>query len=706
MSIDKKNKDHLKEHAGVTLIAPMLAPKSDDPLYFSTNHPTETTFVDLHPFADGEFKNPHPLSLTGKWAGPFTGRPKLIAELAPGLEARCTLLTTGSVRSYTRSLRAWWRFFDAFESNPLPGSDQQIARVESLVHLNELHAVAAVRHGISSNNYTSFLSIVNDARRLLRLPQLTWVSPKNGTPVRTLIQENQARELKTALKQDWERVKNTWAQNDAIRAEAEKRVAGEAPSDLGENGERLLKNWQHFQQVQQKTGLTLPTGKHLIDKWKSPQSLSDHGLEFGIMRAILFPTTEEANIAYHLALLNSGWNPSTLGNLDAESPFLVSEHPKNEKQLVLSNDEGEVETLRADKPRAHGKTQFCTALKKHSSSSPLIVAAYLKRVELLRDILKKDYHAANVELARMQTAGEERIAIEQQFKLVQKIRRGCHSVWLYLDCYNKINWIDGMTSHRYRSKEKSKSVTYLDLVIDRINNRRDKDGKTLIPHVTPSDFRDIYARWVYLQTGGNILAVMLALGHSSFSSTGRYLDNNIFSAENDEHARHFMNHLFAELEHGRLDLTILAQLVRHGTLTPEMEARLVEYRQLKRSRIGAGCINPHHPPSHVAPRHIKGRLCDTHRCLNACPHAKFLPESLDGITMRVEELLAMSDHLPRETWLRGGFQEELNEGEVLLETVYAPKEVAEARNKWRMRISTDQHPVPGLGRIASLEGLA
>lgn len=706
MSIDKKNKDHLKEHAGVTLIAPMHLPRSDDPLCFSTNHPTETTFVDLHPFADGEFKNPHPLSKLGKWGGPFTGRPKLIAELAPALEARCALLSNGSVKNYTVSLRAWWRFFDAFESNPLPGGGQQIARVESIAHLEELHEIAAIRHGISSNNFKTFLCIVNDALRLLRLPQLIWVSPKYVAPVRTLIQEDQARELKTALKQDWERVRNTWAQNDTIRAEAEKRIAGEVSSVLGDDGERLLKNWQHFQRVQQETGLTLPTGEHLLDKWKSSHALSVRGLEICIMRAILFPTVEEADIAYHLALMNSGWNPSTLNNLDAELPFLVSEHPKNEKQLVLSNNGDEVETLQADKPRARGKTQFCTALKKHSSSSPFIVAAYLKRVELLRDILKKDYHAANVELARMQTAGEKRITIEKQFKLVQKIRRGCHSVWLYLNRNNTINWIDGMDLPSYRSNEKSKFVTYLDQVIDRINIRRFQDGKALIPRVTPSDFRDIYARWVYLQTGGNILAVMLALGHSSFSSTGRYLDNNIFSAENDEHAKRFMNHLFAELEHGRVDLTILAQLVRHGTLTPEMEAKLVEYRQLMRSRIGVGCVNPRHPPSHVAPKHVKGRLCDTHRCLNACPHVKFLPESLDGIAMRVEELLAMSDHLPRETWLRGGFQEELNEGEVLLDTIYAPNGVAEARNKWRMLISTDQHAVPGMGRIASFEGKA
>lgn len=703
MSISKKNKDHLKEHAGVALAAPFVAPKSDDPLRFWTNHPTENTLVDLHPFADGEFENPHPLgSKTGTWGGPFTGRPQLIAELAPALEARCALRGSGSVKRYARALRVWWRLFDSLENAPVPGG-QQIARIESVTDLNELHEAAAHRSGVAPDPFQSFLSIVNDARRLLRLLALLWVPPKEGDPVRILIPEDQVRELKTVLKQDWEHVRRTWVRNDAIRAEAARRAAGESPSDLSEEEERLLKNWQHFQKIQQHTALTLPTGEQLLDKWKCNQSLSDHGLEISVMRAILFPAVEEAEIAFHLALMNSGWNPSTLNHLDASSPFLVTDHPKDNKQLVLSADGDEQATLQADKPRARGKTQFCTGLKKHSSSTPMIVATYLKRVELLRELLKRDYQAASAELASMQTAGEAKEIIEKQVKRVQETRQGCSSVWLYVDRYNKINWFDGMNPPRLVRKVKSTPITYLGMVLERLNARRGREGKAAIPHVTPSDFRDIYARWVYILSGGNILAVMLALGHSSPRSTGRYLDNNIFSAENDEQARRFMTHLFAELERGRVDLTILAQLVRYGPLTPEMEARLSEYRQLMRSRVGAGCVDPRHPPAHVAPGHVEGRLCGTQRCLKECTHAKFLPESLDGIAMRVEELQAMSDRLPRETWLRGEYEEELEAGTYLLDTLYPPEAVAEARAKWREHIATDRHLVPGIGFIKSLE---
>lgn len=703
MSIGKKNKDHLKAHGGISPVEQIITPESKDSLRFWTNHPTENTLIDLRLFADGEFSSPHPhSSKAGTWNGPFTGRPKLIAELAPALEARCALLGAGSVKGIFRAFRAWWRLFDAHES-ALSINSRKTGRLESIAHLNELHEAAAHRANISTANFLTFLSVTNDARRLMHLPALLWVVPKVGDPLRTIISDDQSRELKIALKQAWEAVRNTWVRNDAIRVEADRRLAGDAPMDLGEQGERLLRNLQHFRQIQWETGEILPSAKHLIGNWKSHQSLSDHGLAFGEMRAILFPTVQEAEVAYHLALMNSGWNPSTLSNLDATSPFLVANHPKDEMQLVLSAHDDQEITLSSDKPRARGKRQFCSALKKNASSTPMIVAAYLVRVNTLREALKKDYLAANAELARMHENGANEEAIFKQIKHVQELRRGCHSVWLYVDRRNQINWIDGMKLPRYERKDQAQPITYLGLVVEQLNQRRNQQGRPAIPPVKPSDFRDIYARWVYKQSGGNILAVMLALGHSRVGSTVNYLENNIFSSENNQQVRHFMTSLFAELGKGRVDLTILAQLVRHGPLTSEMEARLNEYRKLMKSRIGAGCADPRLPPESIAPGHKAGHLCGTHRCLKDCPHAKFLPESLDGIAMRVEELRAMFDHLPRETWLRGEFDAELGAGEYLLESLYQEDFVAGSRKKWKNRIASGEHLVPGLGFVTEVE---
>ncbi len=704
MSIEKKNKDHLKAHGGVSLLPPE-PPKSDDPLKFWTSHSTESVLVDLHPFADGEFQNPHSIGPTvGYWGGPYTGRPDLIAELAPAIQARCTLLGRSSVNANLSSLRAWWRLFDAIESDSVTTSRLNL-QVSSVAHLSALHEAVAKQRNMSGANFRRFLTIADDTRTLLRLPKLAWMSPASRTGESHLIPEHQARALRTALKQDWERVLKTWARNDRVMAEADRRALGELPGDLGEDESRL-KNWQYFQSIQQETGLTLPSGDQLLGNWAAARSLSARSLERRVMRAIPFPTVEDADIAFHLALMNSGWNPCTLIKVDADDPYLTRDHPKNTGQLVLSIDDtdeaADEKTLKADKARAGGRTQFCVGQKSQSSSAPMVVAAYLKRAAPLRELVKADCKTAEQELAHLQNSGATEEAIAAQVKRVQTLKWSLRSVWLYADLKGDIGCLKPEQWRRYHKPESGKRlVSYLDVVRHRLNAQRPNDDQ--IPNVTPSDFRDIYARWVYLQSKGNILAVMLALGHSSIETTHGYLRHKIYKVEHDDQIRRFMGHLFDGLGRGEIDLTKLAQLVRHGEITPEMETRLAEYRALQRSRIGLGCANPRHPPEHVAPAHVPGRLCGANRCLKQCEHARFLPEAMDGIAMRIEELMVMSDYLPREPWLKAGFQEELDMGDELLESLFPSAAVAEAREAWRARILAGEHLIPGLGRIDLLE---
>lgn len=704
MSIEKKNKDHLKTHGGVSRLPPE-PPKSDDLLKFWTSHSTESVLVDLHPFADGEFQNPHSNGPTvGYWGGPYTGRPDLIAELAPAIQARCSLLGRSGVNGYLSSLRAWWRLFDAIESDSVT-TGRLNPQVSSVAHLSELHEAVAKQRNMSGVSFRGFRTIADDTRILLRLPKLAWISPASRTEESHLIPEHQARALRTVVKQDWERVLKTWARNDRVMAEADRRAVGELTVDLGED-ESLLKNWQYFQSIQQETGLILPSGDQLLGHRASRRTLSRHGLERRVMRAIPFPTVEEADIAFHLALMNSGWNPCTLLNVDAGDPYLTRNHPKNAGQMVLStdvtDDAPEEETLKADKARSGGRTQFCIGQNSQPSCAPMVVAAYLKRAAPLRDIVKADCKTAERELAQLQSSGATQEVIAAQLKRVQTLKRSLRSVWLYVDLKGDVGCLKAEQWRRYHKPESGKrTVSYLDVVRHRLNAQRPNDDQ--IPNITPSDFRDIYARWVYLQSKGNILAVMLALGHSSIETTLGYLRHKVYKVEHDDQIRRFMGHLFDGLGRGEIDLTKLAQLVRHGEITPEMEARLAEYRALQRSRIGVGCANPRHPPAHVAPAHVPGRLCGANRCLKQCEHARFLPEAMDGIAMRVEELMVMSDYLPREPWLKAGFQEELDMGDELLESLFPSAAVAEARAAWRARILAGEHLIPALGRIDLLE---
>lgn len=724
MSIRNKNKDHLKEHGGVELVAPAVAPTSDDPLRFWTGHPTENTLIDLHVFADGKSANPLYRG-SGSLSDGFSGRLELIYELAPAIQARLTLMTARTCKAYKQSLRKFWRVCDQIETTVAPDG-RTLDRLNSVRDLTHLHEAAMHRAFTDRSQFGVLLNVFNDTRRSIRLGLLLWTTPKSGEPSRQLIPDSHAKALKIGIKRDWERVRKTWERHDAIRrgeepdtlTEIEKQGAA-IVHEYADQNQTLRKNWLHFERIQKSTGKQNPTTDQLYDG-KTKKFQNYRGLYVSQMRDIAFPTMEEAHIAFHAALMRSGWNPSTLiSGIDATMPDSIFQHPKdaNQSVLVVEAPEGEVQdntedieefNMQGSKRRAGGRMQFCMGLKKDPDSPPNIVAAYLKRTEELRAQLLQDVKEADAEYKRLTNAKDApKEDIERQFKRLQTLQQGTRNVWLYVDYKGRINWLDDgwqwKSFHRPDAKNARGTVSYLELVIKRLNDQREKREEQPIAVVTPSDFRDIYARWVHVVTGGNILAVMLALGHAGLKSTEGYVTNNIFNAENDEAVRRFMTHLFAELEKGRVDLTILAHLVRHGPMDEEMHARLIEYRNLTRSRVNVGCTDIKNPPTNIDPSHVDGKWCGTHRCLRDCPNARFLPESLDGIAMRVEELIAMSDYLPLDVWVKGNFEKELEAGEYLLADLYPQDPVDQARALWRETIHSGKHVVDGVGLIRQQE---
>ena len=710
MALKNKNKDNLKDNASLNLIAPVVAPQSDDPLRFWTNHPTENTLVDLHEFAIGTTKSANPNG-GGSWGGAFSGRPKLIAELAPALQARLALAPSATALGYSNSFRKFFRLLDGVE-NISPPNGTAVATVQRVSDLTHLHEAAMHRAKFGRKQFGVILIASNDARRLMGLKPLLWQAPKDGEPNRQLIPDSHAKELKIGIKRDWERVRKNWERHDAIRNGIEPDTLSEYqkedPQQVAEytqKNQQLKANWLHFERAQACKQVLLPTGVQL-GNGTDLKTLRDRGLYLSVMRSIVFPTAEEAHIAFHAALMGSGWNPTTLiTGIDATLPNQIFQHPKDTKQsvLMIDNDQEDMKevTMTGTKRRSGGNTQYCMGLQKNPDAPPNIVAAFLARTEVLRNQLKKDLKRASKDLEDLDANNAPLQARERQFKLIQRLGQGIRNTWLYVDYNNNITWLDGgvwkaFYSPDVRTAKKQKS--YIEMLTERLNESRARKGLDAIKVVTPSDFRDIYARWVNLVSGGNILAVMLALGHARLSSTEKYQTNNIFNAEVDETIRSFMTHLADQLRNGRIDLTILAHLVRGGTMNEEQEARLKEYRSLMRSRIKTACADIKNPPHEIDPGHTEGKWCGTHRCLMNCQNAKILPESFDGVAMRAEELLALSDHLPLDTWRDGNFHEELNSAEYLL-TLFPFADVEQARSRWRSKIRSGKWVIPGFGFV-------
>ncbi|RYZ92141.1 MAG: hypothetical protein EOP06_05160 [Proteobacteria bacterium] len=176
MSIREYKKDHLKEHAGVESAMPMtlVAPKSDDPLIFWTKHATESTQVNLHPLAMGQEKRENH---KGNFIS-FTGRPQLIAQLAPAIEDSLLGVRSRTAGHCLESLRAWWRILDAVEA-AAEETGKPMTRVDDVCELTTIHSEFAHRKGMSRVLFTTFRALADTTRLALGARALYWRAPEN-----------------------------------------------------------------------------------------------------------------------------------------------------------------------------------------------------------------------------------------------------------------------------------------------------------------------------------------------------------------------------------------------------------------------------------------------------------------------------------------------------------------------------------------------
>ncbi|WP_155520735.1 hypothetical protein [Ralstonia solanacearum] len=169
---NNNRKNQLPTHANSSLVlveSPAAAPSTGDPLRFFTAHPTKPSLVDLTVFRDGTGQQARKRKFS---AGHFTGRPALIAELAPATQDTLTPLAELSVAQYLAALRAWWRVFDAVEA-----ASPAIRVVASVADITEVHRRYALDKGMDRLAFTNFLRLADTTRAALGLKPLYWVAP-------------------------------------------------------------------------------------------------------------------------------------------------------------------------------------------------------------------------------------------------------------------------------------------------------------------------------------------------------------------------------------------------------------------------------------------------------------------------------------------------------------------------------------------------
>ncbi|MYN46772.1 hypothetical protein GTP23_17150 [Pseudoduganella sp. FT93W] len=667
MSIRAYKKDHLKELApplvAVEASAAWTSSSPIDDLNFWTQHTKYPVKVSLTIFRDGEDKRANP---GGSWSGAMSGRPKLIAQLAPVLKELVEFASRRTVDKYYHSFRTWWRIFDALDGKTKP--------VETVADLTEVHRQYAVDQGMHRLAFSNFVRVVNLARLSEGLPQLHWFAPEREEQKRYLPPEWQTKAIRLKIKHEWFSALFRWDRATEL-------MSGSAPANTEE--QRLLANYQRFGSLYSELEPVLPNSDELRGDL-APWEFSGRGLSIPDMLRGRFPDAYDIRIAFHLCLATTGWNPSVLLDLDVTKPFIET-HPKDPRRYLLRGF------------KARGKSEQLTeGLLSSQGSAGMILKRLMKQTEVLRIEVKRNLAEKAKAFRLLQKSNANSEVLDNARKELVKLEYVARSPWLYVTAQTGIAALDAASYHRRLDRENKGS--FVQQVVQVINQTQAPDRQ--ITAITASDFRDAYAAYAYQVSGGMVLFVMKALGHRRVSTTQRYLKNTLLNESSQGLYRTFSNALWHEVKfHGRVDPTILARWSRDGEPTASDRQRLEDYRALRRSRIGVGCKDPANPPSRIAPnfRASGASQCNVHRCTLCEENAVIFPDSLDGLCKRQAELEHIQSTISVAAFLESSFGEELDNTRKAL-ACFDPIAMDTALQAWRKAISDGRH------RVINLEG--
>lgn len=181
------------------------------PLLLRTTHPKHPGELDMTEFAVGAIDTSR-RELHPTWNGGFSGRPRLINELAPEIKkihANSTELTCVSVCS---ALRTWWRLLDSWEGH---------GRVESVADINDIHGALQMRENVSADYTNTFLRLVNAARLTIGLPPLFWTKSDRPDDLTELPEPAHIKRIYHELKQRVFRVFHRWERADLLAVDGQ-----------------------------------------------------------------------------------------------------------------------------------------------------------------------------------------------------------------------------------------------------------------------------------------------------------------------------------------------------------------------------------------------------------------------------------------------------------------------------------------------------
>ena len=658
MSVRKLNKNHKPNNylnpkqSNINSIQIQI-PESQSELFFWLSSSNENFYVDLTSLSEGQ-----DIYKGGKRGSPIKGRPLLISQLLPAFKEHATGKTKGTLNNCTKFLRWWWRLFQEIERNDSSFS------VECISDINEVHYRAAADADVQRQCLEYFRHIVNVTRKSSGLPSLYWPSPSEKANFTHIPEQPSIDNLRHLIRRYYYR------EYDKFRRRAQL-LRYKKP--IGVYEEKILREYQHFKEVQKKFKTTYPDSNQIRDSIYHGKGVSFFSIQD--MRSGFFPETYSIRAYFFQMLSGTGWNPSTVLAIPPNREILIP-HPIDSSRYILYSYKS-----RSD------STQFVEGLFKSTSSPGRVFLEVLNRTRPLRRVAKEELTALKILYQSIPRQDLSKNTTITTYKRIIFLEKCLNSLWIFSTRNNGISYLNFDNFNVYESK----GTKYLKEIAN-IENRK-SDNLKKIPLITPSDLRDAYATYAYKQSGGSILSVSRALQHTNILSTKRYLNNNIIRSHNESAFIKVVDNLWQEcVEHQRIDVTFIAANTKFGEISNAERVRIQDYRNLRKSRLGIGCIAPNSPPKHIDPKFSsdKKKFCSVQRCILCHENAVIFPESIDGICMRTAELLDIQNNIPSKHFIQSSFYEELENCKAAL-LLFDAKTVQNKLKNWTEKISLGLH---------------
>lgn len=708
-----------------------------DPLVFWTIHPAKPCLVDLREFADGTLEQGN--------AEAFGGRRALIEQLVPAFQARHSMAAPRTISTIQVGLRKWWLLFDVLEAEEqmaLP-RDTLPKRLTSVLNLGALHGSRAVQSGMSKNDFHSFVVLADITRIALGANRpLHWPSPaKRKRQLAVVAPPEDIKALYHGMKADWHAALDRWALADGLLAGPAQGgfVAGESPNALRFRNDlqraTIADHQSHAMHASQRLAIQCEREGILVQSlrlWHTAaarlghvdlvrQDLVDSAGQqilpiktFNIsdVAEALYPNGLDIRSSFYLCLAVGGLNAGVLFDLrlDLSAAMETPEYligPKVDEAarrqwviercpfLIQSPMEGEY-YIEGWKDRAKSWVSRTYKWKQHLTPGPILIELIV-RTWPLRIALSRRLELAVSALNDAIEKGSNPDTLNELRQRVLELTDGVRSVWIY----RGMRYITWLSDRNYSSMQPGES--YIQLVTRKLNDGRRAQGRPEIEPMEPKRFRDAYAAWALDYSGGEVLAVMVALDHRQLSTTDSYLNNTVVRARVAKKYRAFSQVLFGSLESGRLDPTLVALETRFAAKPSEersrMAIRLTEYRDAIKSRYGVGCRDPHHPSAVADPAFEADgiKFCTTHRCTLCSDNAIVTPEAYPGLMLRQAELEIREETSPMADFVLSSFDAELRNVRTALLPVRDtnPEHLTSTIEFHKREIREGKHRVPG-----------